>query len=96
MTSVDENEEEKKKQKEEKIENKKEEVENKQWKEIREKLVEDVELTLNIAVEQSSHRRKQTLTSLFQDLGNKIKKKVQSKKQKKKKKKKKFLKKKKF
>eukprot|EP01080_Neovahlkampfia_damariscottae_P006373 gene6373-10380_t len=60
-----------------KIEEIVEKDENNKWKEIRDKLVEDVELTLNTATDQSSHRRKQTLTSLFQDLGNKIKKKIQ-------------------
>jgi hypothetical protein len=55
------------------------EGENKQWIEIREKLIEDIEITLNSAVHQSSHNRKQTLTSLFQDLINRVKKKIQSK-----------------
>jgi hypothetical protein len=58
------------------------EGENKQWIEIREKLIEDIELTLNSAVDQSSHNRKQTLTSLFQDLINRVKKKIQSNKEK--------------
>jgi hypothetical protein len=58
------------------------EGENKQWIEIREKLIEDIEITLKSAVDQSSHNRKQTLTSLFQDLINRVKKKIQSRKEK--------------
>lgn len=42
------------------------------------KLVEDIEGNLQNAKEQSSLARKQVLTTLFQDLSNKIKKKYQS------------------
>lgn len=42
------------------------------------KLVEDVEGTLKQATEQSSHSKKQALSTLFHDLSNKIKKKYQT------------------
>jgi hypothetical protein len=44
---------------------------------ITSKLVEDIEGSLSRALEQSSNQRKAMLTTLFQDLSNKIKKNYQ-------------------